>query len=85
MLLGLTAMLTGTEGRDKKEKKPKRVAATATAAKEKATTQTSTSSDSNGDQSHVMSAYEGPTTSPRSPKRQRRAVVIKAEQKVRIA
>lgn len=76
MLLGLTQHLTGNEGRQKKEKKTtKRVAAATAAAKEKELQQSAPVAGRDDQHSHDVNA--------RSSKRQRRAVVIKAEQKVR--
>ena len=84
MLLGLTANLTGNEGRAKKQKKTtKRLAATA-AAKEKEA-QRAAESSTGVDHTSDAGRLDGPSTSPTLPKRQRRAVVIKAEQKARIA
>ena len=84
MLLGLTANLTGNEGRAKKQKKTtKRLAATA-AAKEKEV-QRAAESSTGADHTSDVGKVDRPSTSPSLPKRQRRAVMIKAEQKVRIA
>ena len=85
MSLGLTAMLTGNEGREKKEKKTtKRAAAAAT--EEKGAAHRATVGDSEAEHSHDVDGAEergggraaGTETEPR---RQRRAVVIQAEQK----
>jgi hypothetical protein len=82
MLLGLTQHLTGNEGREKKEKKTTKRAAAA-AAKEKETAHSATGAGSADEHVPDIGGGEGLFTS-RSSKRQRRAVVIKAEEKVRI-
>lgn len=85
MLLGLTANLTGNEGRAKKQKKTtKRLAATAAAAKQKEA-QRAAESSTGADHTSDAGRLDVPSTSPSLPKRQRRTVVVKAEQKVRIA
>lgn len=79
MLLGLTQHLTGNEGREKKEKKTTKRAA----AKEKETAHSATGAGSADEHVPDIGGGEGLFAS-RSSKRQRRAVVIKAEEKVRI-
>jgi hypothetical protein len=94
MALGLTAMLTGNEGREKKEKKTTKRAAAAAAAKggggggggESPTIDAKARSPSSSSASSSAAAAGGEGGygyGYGSPKRQRRAVVLKAEEKVR--
>ena len=92
MALGLTAMLTGNEGREKKEKKTTKRAAAAAAAKgggggggESPTIDAKARSPSSSSASSSAAAAGGGegVYGYGSPKRQRRAVVLKAEEKVR--
>jgi hypothetical protein len=96
MALGLTAMLTGNEGREKKEKKTTKRAAAAAAAMGgggggggggdpptiDAKARSPSSSSSSASSSAAAAGGEG-GYGYGSPKRQRRAVVLKAEEKVR--
>ena len=87
MMLGLTAMLTGNEGREKKKKRTKHaaVAAVAAANAKEPVHNDSVAPDKDGDHTQKVGESEELAASSRLPKRQRRAVVIKAEEKVYVS